>query len=197
VAKLADGNGSPALLEPPPHPDNAITAIRTSKSRIKEPELAGSAERETSTSLSAEWIVAVPLLQVSLAGAILTAYSGGACDLPWRQTRVPRSMVEMENLEKIPSVHPLVSIAIARPERTRLRVCPGDSSALPWASGRLPNQGTYLAGSAFQGREVCPALLRVTVRRITDVTRTQITVEEQFREDAKHVPPWIHADLPH
>jgi len=57
IAPMVDlADGSPALMEPPPHPDNPIAAIRISKSGSGKKELASPAIRETARSFCSDWL---------------------------------------------------------------------------------------------------------------------------------------------
>jgi hypothetical protein len=59
IAAMVDlADGSPPLMEPPPHPDNPIAAIRISKSGSGsgKKELASPAIRETARSFCSDWL---------------------------------------------------------------------------------------------------------------------------------------------
>lgn len=89
IAAMVDfGDGSALFMEPPPpHPDNAIAAIRISKRRSEKKELAGSAVRETVRSLNNESSLS-PYSGLSSSmphgAVIVTVRSRGVCDLRQR-----------------------------------------------------------------------------------------------------------------
>ena len=57
IAAMVDlADGSPPLMEPPPHPDNAIAAITINKSGNGKKELASPAVRETARLFCSDWL---------------------------------------------------------------------------------------------------------------------------------------------
>ena len=136
----------------------------------------------------------------SLAYAVPTAnrwrVSQGSCVLPRRQTVFSgfQSCRRRRKPWNIPSERASASryIAIARPRRTSLCRSQSTGSAL-----QRPRQGRQTKnlprGSVFRTRRPVRPSRAVTVRRITHVTRTQITVKGNFRKTRNIFHPRIDA----